>query len=609
MAASSAPPTATIVHNPHGRRNDLSDVRDSPSQRILLQPISMNGGIHAHTVQQQTNPLKPYSPYQSESITKNQLASNTDSASLRHALIESDSRPQSMPRRRSSVGLPTHLRLGSSGYGFWPAHKQKFDSGARYGFSETKVTILQKATLIIGPRQWITVTEAISTVILPLPYILASLAYDARSIRQQFEFQPVIHRFSGHTFEAFFNGYLKLVSHHPGASFAWMLASLTLLLIEVKSKMNSVSKSLDRRKTSSGHSHESMAKPRQFSVYSVRRLLYKLLCVGLPFYATTKVGADRVILILLTTISADIMSSENEKLPLKSLQRWKRLLIYRRWSLAALVLPILFDMLKFSSRFSLSDLGRGYLALSLSIFLLPPPFLSFKSKKPTSAYPFAPSITSNSRSPAMQKDNRTSVKPTLNANDSLTRALQDADFTSNAGFILIMLFLILLFSTTSAGAVLPIEVFFGFLAASAAAFSFQFVQTNSMRQNSSLGLLIGSVSSLLIMVIARRNSWTSIAFQVAFVGISFLAIRLDAYLSRNSTTSRLEPQSRRQSPYVNKHRSHSKGPSKISSFLLQVFHNWPLLHSILSEKDSRRILYFMRYAKYHALDLLLILLT
>jgi zinc transporter 5/7 len=55
-------------------------------------------------------------------------------------------------------------------------------------------------------------------------------------------------------------------------------------------------------------------------------------------------------------------------------------------------------------------------------------------------------------------------------------------------------------------------------------------------------------------------------------------------------------------PHEHDHHSHAHPPpppveqprSKITSFILPFVLRWPLLHTILAEKDSRRIFYFMR---------------
>lgn len=53
-------------------------------------------------------------------------------------------------------------------------------------------------------------------------------------------------------------------------------------------------------------------------------------------------------------------------------------------------------------------------------------------------------------------------------------------------------------------------------------------------------------------------------------------------------------------PLHNRHReiphtAHGENHSRLTQYLLQTFQHRPLLHSILVEKDSRRIFYFMWY--------------
>lgn len=132
MAASSILSTAAVgggeyLHS-HGYH---SHNRKSTSQRFPLQPTSINGG------QPQINPLKPQvhshlvPPNTSESFsaTKQQQPDvNLPLAAPQLSLTDPNGRPKSMGRRRSSVGLPTHLRLGSSGYGFAPANTHSYVS-------------------------------------------------------------------------------------------------------------------------------------------------------------------------------------------------------------------------------------------------------------------------------------------------------------------------------------------------------------------------------------------------------------------------------------------------------------------------------------------------
>jgi zinc transporter 5/7 len=50
------------------------------------------------------------------------------------------------------------------------------------------------------------------------------------------------------------------------------------------------------------------------------------------------------------------------------------------------------------------------------------------------------------------------------------------------------------------------------------------------------------------------------------------------------------------------HHGHSFGRSRFTEFLLKFTPRWPLLHAVVSEKDSRRIFYFMRFVVHHGRD-------
>lgn len=109
------------------------------TQRSPLRPASSNGRPPP------SNPLKPQTyayvapPKLSDSfpLTGQALLESNHSLlppNLPHPI--SNGKPTNMERRRSSVSLPTHLRLGSSGYGFPLAKAHRYmsstDSAARY---------------------------------------------------------------------------------------------------------------------------------------------------------------------------------------------------------------------------------------------------------------------------------------------------------------------------------------------------------------------------------------------------------------------------------------------------------------------------------------------
>lgn len=145
MAAKSALPTNALGSD--GNRSEHHDHRHGHhtngwkpiTQRSPLRPASSNGRPPP------SNPLKPqnYAYAAPPKFSDSFPLTGKDLSESNHPLLPphlphaiSNGRPNSMERRRSSVSLPTHLRLGSSGYGFPLAKAHRYmsspDGAARY---------------------------------------------------------------------------------------------------------------------------------------------------------------------------------------------------------------------------------------------------------------------------------------------------------------------------------------------------------------------------------------------------------------------------------------------------------------------------------------------
>ena len=146
MAASYALPLAMHDDNHSHSHHDgprPSHVRSSP-QRVPLQPTSMNGGGPPLNAEYQSaSPVKSYAYTHVNHSIPNLQSSLENSHHHEHKQLDQHSQPsqflkpnlsfsnptqgrsKSMERRRS-VGLPTHLQLKDSGYGFQAVSTQKF---------------------------------------------------------------------------------------------------------------------------------------------------------------------------------------------------------------------------------------------------------------------------------------------------------------------------------------------------------------------------------------------------------------------------------------------------------------------------------------------------
>jgi hypothetical protein len=140
MAASYELPAIMLSSDRHGHghgRPSHSQNSKSMTQRVPLQP-STNGGSLGNGGAQWNgrshsnghilpNPLKPY-PHNHSTTPDHAVKLDVihqvppdpkfTLPEQHHSLTSFNGRPKGMERRRSSAGLPTHLRLGSGGYGF-----------------------------------------------------------------------------------------------------------------------------------------------------------------------------------------------------------------------------------------------------------------------------------------------------------------------------------------------------------------------------------------------------------------------------------------------------------------------------------------------------------
>jgi hypothetical protein len=139
-AASYAPPTMVYSSDRHGHghgRHVHSLNSKSTAQRVPLQNFTNGGSLRSGgsewNVTNQANghllpnPLRPLKhthfttsdhAVQLEVIHQEHPDSESSQPETHDSITTFNNRSKSMERRRSSAGLPTHLRLGSSGYGF-----------------------------------------------------------------------------------------------------------------------------------------------------------------------------------------------------------------------------------------------------------------------------------------------------------------------------------------------------------------------------------------------------------------------------------------------------------------------------------------------------------
>ena len=119
------------------------------------------------------------------------------------------------------------------------------------------------------------------------------------------------------------------------------------------------------------------------------------------------------------------------------------------------------------------------------------------------------------------------------------------------------------------------------------AFSLSYTYPKSLMTEKKVGLAVGFVGLILFQEILEPQSWLMFAYQGLGVGFFWIALNIDTLSAARIPQLAV--------PRPHQHRSVAvKSPhSRFTGLLLSTFRDWPLLHSILVEKDSRRIFFFM----------------
>ena len=582
-------------HTGHGHGH--SHGRKSTTERLPLRPTSTNGGLHVNSGLISSDFLKPqmqHEPHKSvdvlyESNKKSYGSNQQRPSSLQLPTPNSFSTPttarsKSMERRKS-VGLPTHLRLERNGYGFPPPSDQQFpkiDEQVRTGYVSPVMYNLRLNLADDCSTRWVTVSELLNSILVPLPYVLASLAF------RSFVIQPVPS--DGLPLSKFTTPEVPVLEEIS------ILTSLTLVFVGLWGKIAITSATaLDKRKKSLSGMEE--VQKTQWTDMA-RRIAARLLTVGLPFYATSKLGGARIALVMLIALASNIMTIEEEPTDLTRAKGWSKLLAQRRWTMMSILLQLALDLTGFTNSSAAVEIVLGYITLGIIIFILPPCFLSSRPRVSvvTSTAPASESRTSAVlatpwETPPQLEDKSPKV-PTVSP---MICSLEDVNLTFYGGISLgILSTIVFVFVWPSAGTRPEYQLAWSLLSSFAMALVLTTADPKSLRGNRKIGLVFGPLLSSLVLTLLCSEAWSGLAYQSVFVGIAFVATKFDtSTASSNSSHSDHQHQHQHQHQQTRLKIPEHAQMSRFSEFIIQHIPHWPLLHSILAEKDSRRIFYFM----------------
>jgi zinc transporter 5/7 len=421
----------------------------------------------------------------------------------------------------------------------------------------------------LAARSWLELPEALTALLVPLPYVFASLAY----------FSTVSQSRKSPASLADAVADSNALEYPSGGQLlhACTLSSATLLLVGLISKFRlATGDPLDRRKA-----QDELEKSKELACFHpslVWRASLHALSVLLPFYATMQLGGATTALFLLVSYTAGLGGLDQKPGKHSAWDNTKRTLRTRTATYASLLIAM-----AVSSFFAAETAGTilGFVALAVSIFAIPPPL-------PATGWSLMTSQTQNGWS------TQTSTRATLPKPSSpLISTSLDTDLTLATGLVLTCFTVIFAqFSSAShAPSLSHHALLLSTLSIASATASVFLSSPNALRSSKKSGLAIGGLLTTLFAQFEHQAWHTYVTFALA-LGATAFDTRASA-LSRPSSHGHSHATHKHSHSHDHDHDHHLHGNhSRISTFIISRCTPGSIIHSVLIEKDSRRIAYF-----------------
>jgi zinc transporter 5/7 len=271
---------------------------------------------------------------------------------------------------------------------------------------------------------------------------------------------------------------------------------------------------------------------------------------------------------------------------------FQRVIVPKKWTIAVLLFQASLDAFGLAQASSPFQTLLGYIALGTSICVLPPPYPTTRPRASVVTSPLPKKLQRGQflTSPVDFMVDGASSATITNARSPLISTYWDTDLTLASGVLIGFLAVVLLLSSpVESRRVDKATVIGGALMVLASALTLLYAAPRFLRSPSRGGVLFGLGFTIFSSQIAFQYNTAKFLAQGLVVVLSWLATRSDAGSSRARSSSMAYPGSTHMRSSSHPHEPYSK----FTGVLLQIFQDWPLLHSILVEKDSRRIFYFM----------------
>ena len=414
-----------------------------------------------------------------------------------------------------------------------------------------------------------TPAEAVSSILIPIPFILSAFVLTSPSVLPENE--ATIAKLMG--------------GQRPYLSFLGV-CSLTAATLVVAGFVGEFASGKDRtggKSLGSPKSHRAHRGP-FVSIANINHVMGRILSVGLPFFAASKLGGARVAIVMASALAAELTplgKSPNSRKTGDLLQ----LALARRWTLGMLLLQILTDVSRMSGIYLPLQAISGYLSLAVSILVLPPPY---------------PTSVEGSGSVASGTGANGGLSETLamlrgrGPKSPLVSTPDEIDRTVAAGAISTVISFLVFVSSSRETQVLTLPLLVGgSVVAIVFATSLLFTDSKKLKSPYNAGLGLGLTLCLVVQELIEPLPIPLVISQLALACLSWCATYLDTP-SAQSHGHHSQHHHEHEHDHDHHHSAHSHGShSALTGILLSATEGFPLLHGILIEKDSRRILYFM----------------
>lgn len=295
--------------------------------------------------------------------------------------------------------------------------------------------------------------------------------------------------------------------------------------------------------------------------------LKRVLSIWLPFYACLMLDSDIVTVVMFLGLSVGFTPALRERTMPNLKVSAMSMIKLRKITVAFLAAMMLFDMGGISSSYGIFHSMKGFMSLGLALFGIP------------DTYPSPWNIM-----PAVRNKSGSEEKPHSKDMDMDVALQEDSTINILTGSALAVS--VLIFHTFMYGfpPLLP-GVSLLLLASFCVAASHLHPIVSSSSGFRESGFIAGA--AVMTIIIPTSTSTPQSNFEM-WSTLGPLGRFLLAYLS-TVVDSKLSPSH----SHAHSHDDTVKPPSKATLWLLGACENWPFIHAIIKERDSRRIFYFM----------------